>query len=251
MQTDPVMEWRRLTEHYRALGEEELRALAVDFRDLTEMAQQALRAELHSRGLGHPETIAQAPVPQTREGRAAAQLHERADTGDGGAEREDASDGPHEYTWKTLLCECETHRQAWQIAEALRRAGIESWIDGPGRYSPHSDLDVTNPRVLVAADELEQARVIANQPIPQDIVDESGETPPDFVAPACPGCGATDPVLESADPVNAWRCEICGREWADAVRAPQKEPQKAIFGISAPVDGKSRPATGQLYPQGE
>ncbi len=248
MQTDPIAEWRRLTEHYRALGEGELRALALDFHDLTEMAQQSLRAELHSRRLGDPETLAQEPALPAR---AAAPPGTAADTGDAAAESGDESDGPHEYTWKTLLCECGTGEHAWQIAEALRRAGIESWIDGPGRYSPHPDLDVTNPRVLVAADQLDQARVILAQPIPQDIVDESRQTPADFVAPACPGCGAADPALEGADPVNAWRCEVCGREWVDGVPAAQEEPQKRTFGFPAAVDGKSRPATGQLYPQGE
>ena len=255
MQTDPIVEWRRLSEHYRALSEEELRALAFDFRDLTEMAQQALRSELHSRGLGDPETLAQLPVSEPEAGprsrSAALQPAEAADMNGEDAESGNATEGLHDYTWKTLLCECDTRAQAWQIAEALRRAGIESWIDGPGRYSPVGDLDVTNPRVLVAADELDQARAILAQPIPQDIIDESRETPADFVAPACPGCGGADPVLESADPVNAWRCEVCGREWVDAVPATKEEPPKGIFGISTPGNGKSRPATGQLFPQGE
>jgi hypothetical protein len=264
MQTDPVMEWRRLTEYYRSLSDDALRELALDFGDLTEAAQQVMRGELKSRGLGDPETIAQAPAVEVFGCGAARQPEQTASTADADAESdadsEDKSDGPHEYTWKTLLCECETHRQAWQIAEALRRARIESWIDGPSRYSPHSDLDVTNPRVLVAADQLDQARAILAQPIPQDIIDESEEETPAYVVPNCPGCGAVDPVLESADPVNAWHCEVCGREWTDApaTQAQEREPAppsaeqlERLFGIRKAGDGKSRPATGQLYPQGE
>jgi hypothetical protein len=259
MQTDPVLEWRRLSEHYRALRDEELRLLAYEFRDLTEMAQQALRSELHSRGLGDPETLAQAPIPEPipepildPRVRSAAQSKETAETGEEDAENENTGQGAHDYTWKTLLCDCETAEQAWQLSEALRRAGIESWTTIPGRwYSPYGDLDLTNPRVLVAADQLDQARLIASRPIPQDIIDESREEPEEYVAPTCPGCGSADPVLESADPVNAWRCEVCGREWQEAVETQKEEPRKGGFGISAAGNGKSRPATGQLYPQGE
>jgi hypothetical protein len=134
------------------------------------------------------------------------------------------ADLPHEYTWKTLLCTCNTRAEAWQISEMLRRAGIENWMDGPGVYSPHAALDLTNPRVLVAADELDRARVIASMPIPQDVIDESNVTVPDFELPACPGCGAADPVLESADPANLWRCESCGRRWTDPEDRPAEMP---------------------------
>jgi hypothetical protein len=280
MQTDPVMEWRRLTEHYRALGEEELRALALDFSDLTEMAQQALRTELRSRGLGDPESLPDAPPAEAREpvsfrpqpanafaphttgvlGRQAAGVFgpnsETPQLVPDDPEPGNEDEGPHEYTWKTVLCACDTREQAWQLAEALRRAGIESWIKFQGYI--YSNVPLTQSQygtggleILVAADQLEQARAILAQPIPQDIVDESHQTPPDFVAPTCPGCGAQDPVLLSADPVNAWRCEVCGREWVDGVPAAQEEPKKGSFGIPGATNGKSRPATGQLYPQGE
>jgi hypothetical protein len=250
MQTDPVAEWRRLTEYYRALGDEELRALALTFSDLTDAAQPVLRSELKSRGLGDPETLARAGDDSFAYAQRAAAAQPETDAEPGETDG-DQRRLPHEYTWKTLLCECDEPVQAWQIGEMLGRAGIDSWIDGPGRYSPHADLDVTSPRVLVAADQLEQARALLAQPIPQDILDESHEAPPDFVAPRCPACGAADPALESADPVNAWKCEMCGREWTDALEAPPAGPKGVSFGIAKAADGKSRPATGQLYPQGE
>ena len=52
MQADPIAEWQRLTEHYREMSDEELGELACDFDDLTETAQQVLRSEMRSRGLG-------------------------------------------------------------------------------------------------------------------------------------------------------------------------------------------------------
>ncbi len=204
MQIDPVIEWRRLSEHYRALSEEQLRELAHDYADLTETAQQALRAEMSSRGLGAP-MWSDAPQARVQPAGSSAVLNE-----DG------VADGPLvDYTWKTLLCECDTDEQAWQISEMLRQAGIESWIDGPSRYSPHPELDITSPRVLVAADELDQARLVAARPVPQEIVEESQMKGPEFEMPKCPRCGVSDPTFESAEPVNCWKCESCGAEWSD------------------------------------
>ncbi len=281
MQTDPVVEWRRLTEHYRALGDEELRVLAIDFRDLTQMAQQALRAELHSRRMGDPESLCAAPeikvsqpvLPPSQPAGVfteptAGVLGQQAagifGVGSGmpqlvsdDPETGNEDDRPHEYTWKTALCGCDTREKAMQLQEALRREGIESWVRFQGYiYSivpaTQYQFGTGGLEILVAADQLDPARVIAGRPIPQDIVDESHETPPEYVAPTCPGCGAADPVLESADPVNAWRCEVCGREWVDhPMPTAGQEAQKVNFGISRGEDGKSRPATGQLYPQGE
>jgi hypothetical protein len=62
MQSNPIDEWQRLTAHYRELGDDELRELAADFNDLTETAQQVLRTEMRSRGLGDPETASPAPL---------------------------------------------------------------------------------------------------------------------------------------------------------------------------------------------
>jgi hypothetical protein len=117
----------------------------------------------------------------------------------------------HAFTWKTPLCECDEREQAWQIREVLRRAGIESWIETPTSYA----ISLSGPRVVVAADQLDQAREIAARPIPQDIVDESKMKIPEYELPSCPRCGAADPVLESVDPVNTWACEACGAGWSD------------------------------------
>ena len=76
-------------------------------------------------------------------------------------------------------------------------------------------------RVLVAADQLDQARAIAARPIPPEIVSESAPKLPDYQPPKCPGCGAPDPVLEGVDPANSWKCEQCGRQWTESVPAAQ------------------------------
>ena len=242
MQANPIDDWQRLTAHYRELNDDELRELAADFNDLTEIARQALRSEMQSRGLGNPEsvsaapelphTVSNAPKPSLHDyvsentdsivGRAALAFGARQpdlvpDTPDAGAK----VDGPIEYTWKTLLCECDTSQQANELSEALKQAGIESWIEGPrpSAYSAYASLDLANPRVLVAADQLDQARAVAAQPIPAETLNASDTDVPDFTPPSCPNCGAPDPVLEGVDPANSWKCEQCGRQWTESVPA--------------------------------
>ncbi len=202
-------ERQRLADLYAQKWDGELLELAAEIGDLTEMAQQALRDEMRKRGLGEAGAPAKAKIEEHI------------------AEQEDGAERPIEFTWKTLLCECETQQQAEQLAEALRRAGIESWIQGPGARSRTGTMDVTYPRVMVAADQLEHAQEVAARPIPQDILDTTKEdetSEPDvFELPACPACGTGDPVLTGVDPVNTWLCEACGKEWRDATEAESAE----------------------------
>jgi hypothetical protein len=213
MQQDPVEEWRRLTALYSEMGDIEIRELAVQINDLTESAQQILRDELKKRGLQETPV---SPARSVSSARPAAIHYEDPNYQDDDASRE--NNEPIEYSWKTLLCECDTQQQVAQLAEALRRAGIDSWIDPP------SSRFFTRLRVMVAADQLEQARAVAAQPIPQDIVDElkkeEAEEPQYFEIPACPRCKAEDPTLESVEPSNNWLCESCGYTWSDPVPGP-------------------------------
>ena len=217
MRTDPIEEWRRLTEHYRALTDEQLEELAFDLADLTPAAQQVLRGEMRSRGLRDPEAPSQ--VSKQSDDLVVPQRDPSSGIGE-------ESGFPHEYTWKTLLCQCSTRAEAAQISELLRRAGIESWVDAPASYSPYAELDLANPRILIAADELDQARSLVSMPMPQDILDASAETVPEFEVPHCPACGAADSVLEGVEPVNSWRCEFCGKQWMESELKPVSEPQR-------------------------
>jgi ribosomal protein L37AE/L43A len=245
MQIDPVQEWQRLTAEYRQKFDNELLELARDYADLTQPAQQALRAEMLSRGMGDPENpksvraLQSAPREPTQPPLAlknapwAGDSDEIAfgahapepvpDTPDTG----DEDDGPHDYTWKTPLCECETSQQARELVDALRQAGIDSWVDGPGSSSRYRSSGLANPRVLVAADQLDQARAIAAQPIPQEIVEEEKEEAQEFVEPKCPRCGSDDVVLEGVDPENTWRCEQCDEQWTENLPKTEGEAPAA------------------------
>jgi hypothetical protein len=228
MQVNPAEEWQNLTEHYHTLFDGELEQLAADFGDLTPTAQQVLRNDMKNRGLGDPGAPAKPGAPPKAPPKPDTPEHERwvsavdpdalSDKSEGsdgagsegfGEDVED--DGPHEFTWKTLLCECGSYGEAWEIHKALALAGVESWVEQPGRDR------VSCIRVVVAADQLEQAREIAARPIPKEIIEEYNAEVPEFVAPKCPKCGTEDPVLESADPTNSWLCEACGEQWTEPV----------------------------------
>ncbi len=204
MKTDPVEEWRRLSQHYREMSDEELYELESEIAGLTETAQQVLREEMRARKLKVPRWDLASEAPMIVED----------------AKEAEEDDGrPREFTWKTVLCECNQPTEAWQLHEALGRSGIESWVEGPGTPFGHN---LNYPRVLVAADQLEQAREIAARPIPQEIIDEFNEPDEEYTPPVCPQCGAEDPTLEGAEPVNSWLCESCGAQWNDPLPSDAK-----------------------------
>jgi len=212
-----MAEWQRLTDQYREMSDEELQELSLDFGDLTETAQRVLRNEMSNRGLGEVRVPQQNSSNPIREIIAGSEI-----TGDsvfGGSQssrREETAeqDGPHEYSWKTELCECETTEQARLIQAMLRRAGIDSWV-----RNADAGWSTSYPRVVVGADQLEEAIQIAQQPIPQEIIEDTKNEVPEFVLPRCPKCGAEDPVLEAVEPTNSWACEACGAEWAEPAEA--------------------------------
>jgi hypothetical protein len=206
MPDDPQRYWSDLTENYRQMSDGELLELEESRGDLTEMAQQVLRDEMRKRGLDVKKPAEAAKFTD----RDAVVHWESPRYRDMAREPMEGGGVPPEFTWKTLLCECESTQEAWQVAETLRRAGIESWVT-----RSMTTWDVSCPRVQVAADQLEQAQAVLASPIPQDVIEESQAKVPEFELPGCPECGAADPVLESVDPVNAWVCESCGAEWKD------------------------------------
>ena len=234
MQTDPVEEGRRLAEEYREMSDDELRNLADDVADLTETAQRVLRQEIRSRGLGDPDAAKPAQtkfIPQATNAPV-----QRADApaavssvvlgqapvivaNDDGNDQEDP--GPHDYTWKTVLCDCESDQEARKLSEALRQAGLDSWVQGSQEFGRRQ------ARVLVAADQLDRAREIVAQPVPQQVGDESNEEAPEFVEPKCPRCGSDDVVLEGVDTQNHWRCEACDTEWSDDAEVEDLKPADA------------------------
>jgi len=208
MSENTIADWQSLTKLYGEMGDEELLELDSQINDLTELAQQVLRDEMKKRGLARPRPADNAPKTAARFGASQSDRREPSPFD----QAEEDGDPPDEYTWKTVLCECNERKEVYPIRMALWHAGIESWIGG--RWSRYSD-DARNRRILVAADQLDQAREVIARPIPDAVVEECREAATEFKVPICPKCGAEDPILENAEPVNSWRCEECGRQWTD------------------------------------
>ena len=205
MKPDQFEESQRLTSLYSEMGEIEIRELAAGIDDLTDVAKQVLRDELKKRGLSGDASAVRSPSQGIGSGNTPKiQKTKWSHEGD--------DDSRAEFTWKTRLCECNTSEEAMALVLTLRKAGIDGWVEGQ-----RSVASMNGPTVLVAADQLEQAREIAAQPIPQDIIDEMNEPPEEFVPPTCPACGAKDPTLESTDPSNTWVCESCDNTWTEPV----------------------------------
>lgn len=229
MQQDPLEEWRRLTTLYSEMGDIEIRDLVDQINDLMPNAQQILRDELKKRGIVEPGPSG-SPFPSSspqhaRDRRTISHfVPASAEVTRSEQEEEEEDDGPREYTWKTLLCECQDLAEAKAVATMLMGAGIESWIERPQQYY----VDPSSPCVKVAADQLEHAKAVLAQPVPQELIEEQREleAAPAYEIPVCPKCKAEDPTLESVEPSNNWLCESCGYTWSDPIPDPTA-PQAA------------------------
>jgi predicted RNA-binding Zn-ribbon protein involved in translation (DUF1610 family) len=215
MQNDPGTEWTRLTRLYADKSDEELLDLATDFGNLTETAQTVLRDELRKRKLGTPETVG-SKQPQELPaifGRWSAEREapeKSSDADDSDSVDEEGSQELLEFTWKTLLYECSSEEEVWERSLMIQLEGIENWTQGL--------------QIMVAADQLDEARAILTKPIPLEIINEYRTRDDAFVAPTCPKCGGRDPQLESIDPTNTWRCENCGATWTDPASVENEGP---------------------------
>ena len=139
MQVDPIEEWRRLREHYIQLNDEELYELALDFAELTEPAQQVLRDEMKSRGLDLPRAHSEVPKYRIQSHLSATESDASQPSAPNTNQAEDEqADRPHEYTWKTQLCECETtSRRGRFIRSSPKRdliVGLSSRAPGTPRH---------------------------------------------------------------------------------------------------------------------
>ena len=183
-------QYSELARLYADYGDEELIALGRQAGDLTEIAQEALKGELTRRSLTVSPAVKAAP---------------------GDSSEEDALSPSQGFGWlapEGCVKEFAESEDALAAGEMLRAEGIECEVMLP------RDLDMRAPRVAVAPADAERAATSLSEPIPEEfriLV----RTRDQFVVPTCPGCGATDPLLEEIEPTNKWRCEVCDRVWVD------------------------------------
>jgi hypothetical protein len=232
MKIDPLVEWQRLSETYSRMYDAELLELAAATEELTDQARQVLSDEVRKRGLNPSRPERTAPAFSNSPPETAAPMRDPFFSPPkivpDEPQADDEEEAPREYSWKTALCGCDTQEEAQQLSEALRRAGIDNWIARPGARQAIAwdERMVGNLQILVAADQLEEAREIAAKPIPREIVEESQIEVPEYEPPSCPKCGAADPILENVDPVNRWHCDACGNDWTETEETDGHVPAK-------------------------
>jgi hypothetical protein len=192
-------QYQELTALYGSYGDGELVELGRGMADLTETAQEVLKGELKRRGL----TIAAAAPP----------VEARVFTDEEMSDmRSYAALAPAECTF-----EFEDDRGASAAYYALTVADIRAIV-----LSAQSTRgEVRGPRVVVTPKDAERAAAILSRPLEGELRPVADE-PEEFAVPRCPACGGDETLLESADPVNQWRCDDCGEVWLEEA-APSVE----------------------------
>jgi hypothetical protein len=188
-------QYQELAARYREYGDIELQELAADAADLTEIAQQALAAEMKSRNLS--PKVKEAPKRELP----------AVDKRGMPTLRQFAALAPDECVW-----EFSQLADAAAGSRALEAEGIESVVIPTG----NAIGDMRPPRLVVGPADVERADQILSRPIAAEFR-EASEQEQDYLEPACPACGAEEPLLDAVDPTNQWRCEACGHAWTDAL----------------------------------
>jgi DNA-directed RNA polymerase subunit M/transcription elongation factor TFIIS len=195
---DPVEESRRLQEHYARLSDDELQAAADEGYDLTDLAKEALQAEIRGRGL-HIQ-------PKS----APAQLEPDPVTGDF-----DASD-----------LDLVVVSRVWDLTEALLLKSILDDARVPSYLGP-DDIEKDTFRGSFNRGVDLKVRYVDNQRALQAIsqsLPPDSEVETDYV-PRCTKCHSSEIVFQSLDSASAansafdstfnWSCDACGHRWKD------------------------------------
>jgi hypothetical protein len=224
---DPEQEKRRVSEFYSQQMDGELEKVASQAYELTDVAREALRAELAKRGLT-PMFVEQAPVPMKKEA--------GPQPGDPLPEPSDEPELVESGEGEVELRELVTIRQFRDLPEALlakgslESAGIDTVLldDNLVRIDWFWSNLIGGVKLQVAPDDAESANEILNQPIPENFeATGTGE----YQQPRCPKCGSLDVTFQELNkPVafgsayfsvpiplhrSAWRCRSCNAQWKD------------------------------------
>jgi Putative prokaryotic signal transducing protein len=225
---DPEQERRRLAEFYAYQMDGELEKVAGQAYDLTDVARDALRAEMARRGLTAAlvEHAPAAPVVSVSSASASA-----PQPGDAPPETPRADFSPTDTDQQGMV----TIRQFRDLPEALfakgslDSAGIECvLLDG---NMVRLDWFISNllggVKLQVRPEDAAVAEEILSQPIPENFdVPGVGE----YEQPRCPKCQSLDVNFQEVTPAaylsaavsvpypfrrRAWRCRSCDAEWED------------------------------------
>ena len=207
---DLAAEWRRLEELYRQMSDDELRVVADEAYELTDVAREVLQREISSRGMDI--ALAEKPVEEKPEI-------------DEGENPNDENFDPSEFVLVPAA-------RVWDREEALKYkqiftdAGVASFL-GPklvesveeyqGDYSQGVEFkvcDVDYQRAMAAI------RWAFREEPPQTTEEDARES--DYRCPKCKSDEIVFEELERESPDQPdylskfnWHCDACGHEWTD------------------------------------
>jgi len=224
---DPEQERRRLVDFYAAQMDGELEKVASQAYELTDLAREALRAELARRGLA-TELIETAPVVTNN---VVAGKELPGDPPPPMPPRTEAAfDGEGELRELVTIRAFRDLPEALLAKGSLESAGIEALLadDNVIRLDWFWSNLMGGIKLQVDREDAEVANGILDQPIPEgfDVVGVG-----EYQQPSCPRCKSLDVGFQELDePVayvsayfgvpipwkrRAWRCHACKAEWEE------------------------------------
>jgi hypothetical protein len=196
---DLAQETLRLNALYAAMSDDELLELMNDIEHLTDIARDALSAQIAGRGI-------KSRPPERTQNASALDLRGEAANPDG---FEDLVLGG------VTIGECETSDEAGLLSFVLGESAIRSAV-----RATRGKFDLTLPQVRVAPEDAERAIAVLANPIPDSVRRAYAEMNYDnasFADQRCPRCNSEDILLQPENPgyLNDWLCSSCGYNWQD------------------------------------
>ncbi len=240
---DPEREKQRLAEFYAGQLDGELEKVAGEAYELSDLAREALKAELAKRGLS-AGLVEHAPIPVRK-------LPEPGDPPEQFPENQlpdeefprSIEDEENRQADEQALPDVVTIRKFRDLPEALlakgslESAGIECALadDNMVRMDWFYSNAIGGIKLLVNAANAAEAEQVLSQPIPEHL-DVSGVG--EVQQPRCPKCGSLDIGFRESQPAaylsmvlnvpipfrkRAWHCQSCNVEWEDEGEAESTE----------------------------
>jgi DNA-directed RNA polymerase subunit M/transcription elongation factor TFIIS len=204
---DPAGEFLRVSEHYRRLSDEEILVLFRQNSQLTDLARQALSAEISNRRLKIEPVATPSPPPVPPP--------------------DSPSDKYQEDRKLVEICRVWSLADALQVQTLLDRGGIPFYM-GPENATGVDQVTSSYPygvSVKVMQVGVPWARQAMLDYSPADEPPPKQEEQPDEVPVCCPKCDSTEVIFErlvtaptprDESPARyEWTCGSCGYQWED------------------------------------
>jgi hypothetical protein len=236
---DAEQERRRLAQFYAGQMDGELEKVASQAYELTDLAREALRAELAKRGLSvelaeqppapPPPAIGDPPPePQLEELFPDKLLADESVANDSQSD-DSLSEGELELRNRVMIRQFRDLPEALLAKGSLDSAGIECALvdDNVIRLDWFWSNLMGGVKLVVDREDAAVAEEVLSQPIPEHF-DVSGVG--EYEQPHCPKCNSLDINFQEMEPAayvtaylnvpipfhrRAWRCHNCNAEWED------------------------------------